>query len=249
MIKTDDDIKKIKQASVIWKEVKNLIINNAKVGVSLEELDALARDKIVSMDAIPAFYGYQGFPKNICISVNEVLIHGVPDSYCLKDGDLVTFDVGVKYKEHFCDAAFTIIVGEKKSLQATLINDVCYNSLMKSIESIKPNLTTNYDLSCIIEDYVKNHGYEVIRNFTGHGCGNNLHEEPIISNYRSFDFEKVVLKPNMVICIEPMIMIGSNKYIISKDNGWAVYSKNKKLTCHWEHMVLITDDGYEILTE
>lgn len=249
MIKSDVDIQLIRQASSIWKEVRTLVINSAKEGISLKELDDLARDKIISLGGEPAFYGYQGFPKNICISVNDVLIHGVPDDYRLQNGDLVTFDVGVKYKDHFCDAAYTIIIGDKQKIDAQLISDVCYNSLMKAIESIKPNVTTNYDLACVIEDYVKNHGYEVIRNFTGHGCGNKLHEEPIISNYRSFDFEKVVLKPNMVICIEPMIMTGSNKYIIDKKNGWAVSSKNKKLTCHWEHMILITNDGYEILTE
>ena len=248
LIKTDEDISLIRQASVIWKKVRQAILEKVDVGVKLIDLDSLAKRVIEEHGAISAFYNYNGFPGNICISVNEVLIHGVPNDYILKDGDLVTFDVGVNYQNHFCDAAFTVIVG-KGSNNTKFINDVCYGSLMAAIEIIKPNVTTNYDIACVIEDYVNNHGYEVIRNFSGHGCGNQLHEDPIISNYRSLDIEKVILCPNMVICIEPMIMTSSNKYFIDSKDNWSVIAKNKKLTCHWEHMVLITNEGYEILTD
>lgn len=249
MVKTHEDIKCIKQAASIWKLARAAIMDATKAGVSLLELDTIAKDVIESHNATCAFYQYHGFPGNICISVNEIIIHGVPNEYRLKDGDSVTFDVGVKYAEHFCDAAFTILVGSptKESQQ---ISDVCYQSLMAAIAIIKPGIT-NQEIASTIQDYVEQRGYEVIRNFTGHGCGNKLHEDPIISNYRSAEllFKKVTLVPGMVICIEPMIMTGSNKFIIDPTNNWSVIAKNKKLTSHWEHMVLVTNDGCEVLTD
>ncbi len=248
LIKTNQDIELIKEASRIWKLARAAILDKVCEGIKLIDLDEVARIVIESNGASCAFHNYLGFPKHICISVNETLIHGVPDDYCLKKGDLVTFDIGIKFKNHFCDAAFSVIIGEG-SIEAQSINNVCYQSLMLAIASIKPNKTTNLDLAEVIENYVTSNGYEVIRNFTGHGCGNEIHEDPIIPNYRSFLFPKVMLVPNMVICIEPMIMTKSNKYFISKKDNWAVIAKNKKLTCHWEHMILITENGCEILTE
>ncbi|MGL4947938.1 MAG: type I methionyl aminopeptidase [Mycoplasma sp.] len=248
MIKTEEDIKSIKQAASIWKLARVALIEATKPGISLLELDTIAKNVIESHGATCAFYDYGGFPGHICISVNEVIIHGVPNEYILKDGDSVTFDVGVKYADHFCDAAFTVFVGEV-SPQARNISNVCYESLMRAIAIIKPGVS-NKDLAAVIQDYVEHMGYEVIRNFSGHGCGNKLHEDPAISNYRSSDvwFQEVKLEPGMVICIEPMIMTGSNKFIIDPKNNWSVIAKNKKLTSHWEHMVLVTNDGCEVLT-
>lgn len=250
MIKTPEDIKLIKEAAKIWKETRKVLINAAKPGVSLLELDELARKTIESYDnAKCAFYKYGDFPGHICISVNETIIHGVPNEYIIKDGDSVTFDVGVEYKGHFCDAAYTVLVGNV-SQEAKRISQVCHDSLLKAIDVIKPGNST-YDIACTIQDYVESHGYEVIRNFTGHGCGNRLHEDPVISNYRSIEFNmmKKKLEPGMVICIEPMIMTDSNKYIIDSHNNWSVIAKNKKLTSHWEHMVLVTENGCEVLTK
>lgn len=216
MIKTPTDIALIKQAAEIWKTARAAIINAAQVGTSLKQIDELAKDVIESHGGTCAFYQYSGFPGHICISVNECIIHGVPTDYRLKDGDTVTFDVGVKYAEHYCDAAFTVMIGQV-SVQTQHISEVCYGSLQAAIKLCKPGVT-NYVLAATIQDYVEHHGYEVIRNFTGHGCGNQLHEDPIISNYRSSElwFKKVTLQPNMVICIEPMIMTGSNKYVVSE---------------------------------
>ncbi len=247
LIKSEDDIKKIKQAAAIWKETRTVLTNFVKVGVSLKEIDTLAKQTIEKLGGTPAFYGYGDFPSNICLSVNEILIHGIATDYVLKDGDLITLDVGVLYEGHYCDAAYTIIVGEA-SYEATHINEVCYESLMRAINIIQPNVTTNNDIAETIQDYVESQGYEVVRDFTGHGCGNKLHEDPTISNYRCNWFRKATLVPGMVICIEPMIMTESHKYVIDKTNNWSVIAKNKKLTCHWEHMLLITDKGVEVLT-
>lgn len=208
------------------------MIAATRPGVSLLALDTIAKQVIEDQNAECAFYNYQGFPGHICISVNETIIHGVPSEYTIQDGDSVTFDVGVKYMEHFCDAAFTVLVGHV-SPEARRISQTCYDSLMAGIKILKPGVT-NYQLAAAIQDHVQAHGYEVIRNFTGHGCGNLLHEDPVISNYRSNEswFKKTTLQSNMIICIEPMIMTGSYEYIIDPINKWSVIAKNKKLTSH-----------------
>lgn len=246
LIKSPQDILLIKQASAIWKKARAAVIAACQPGVSLNQLNDIAKQVIIDNNATAAFYQYNGFPGHICISVNECIIHGVPTDYQLKDGDLVSFDIGVKYQDHICDAAFTVVLGNNQ--QAQRISDVCYDSLDAAIAILKPGTTTN-QIAMTIQDHVESHGYEVIRDFTGHGCGNKLHEDPVVSNYRSKFFPNVALKENMVICIEPMIMTGSHKYQIDTKDGWSVRSKNKKLTCHWEHMLLITHDGCEILTE
>ena len=250
MDKSQEDIKWIKEAAAIWKEARSALLDAAKPGVSLLELDKIAQETIEKHDGAKcAFYQYGGFPGHICISVNDCIIHGVPTDYCLQDGDSVTFDVGVQYHDHFCDAAYTVLIGNA-SAAAQNISDVCHESLNRAIAILKPGIST-YDIACTIQDYVESKGYEVIRNFTGHGCGNKLHEDPVISNYRSIEFKFAATKlvPGMVICIEPMIMTGSNKFYIDAKNNWSVYAKNKKLTSHWEHMILITEDGCEVLTK
>lgn len=245
IIKNFDDLAKIKEAIKIWKKVKINLENKADVGVSLIELDLLAREKIIEYGGFPTFYKKYNFPGNICISVNECVIHGVPTDYKLKAGDKVTFDVGVTYQDHVCDAAFTLVIGHNET--ANKISCVCKNAINEVAKIIKPGIT-NIEIGAFIQSYVESNGYYVLRDFTGHGCGNELHEDPIIPNYKSDDFEVVKLEKNMVICIEPMIMTASNEYYINPLNGWDVIAQNKELTCHWEDMILITQDGCEILT-
>lgn len=244
IIKTLDDITKIKQAVEIWKKVKIVLIENCKPGVSLEFLDNLAKKTIESYNAIPTFYKAYGYSKNICISVNECVIHGVPNNYIIRDKDLITFDVGVTYLDHVCDAAFSVIVGNNK--EAEKIKFVCENSLKLVKNIIKPG-TTNLAIAKFIQDYVTSQGYYILHNFTGHGCGNKMHEDPPFPNYVSSLFPVIKLKENMVFCLEPMIMTGSNEYYIA-DNGWDVIACNKQLTCHCEDMFLVTNDGCVVLT-
>lgn len=246
IIKTADDIKKIRLAAEIWKKTKKAIIEYIKPGQTLKQIDEYAKNIILSFGAIPTFYKKYGFPGNICISVNECVIHGVPNNYVVKDKDIISIDIGITYQEHICDAAFTIIIGQ--NLEAQRISDVCLQAIYEATKIIIPNLTTNLDIAKTIQNFVELNNYCVIRDFTGHGCGNELHEGPIIPNYKHPFFKKEVLKPNMVICIEPMIMTDSNDYFISKEDGWSVIASNKKITCHWEHMILITQSGIEILT-
>lgn len=246
IIKTKDDIAKIKQAVAIWKKCRKVIRDFVKPGVSLLEIDELAKNTIIENGGKPTFYKKYGFPGNICVSVNQCVIHGVPTNYIIQEKDMITFDVGVTYEDHVCDAAFTVIVGHNPI--AKQINDICLAAIYHAASSIIPNVTTNMSLAKRIQNFVEVNGYKVLHDFTGHGCGNELHEEPMIPNYYSNLFKKEVLRPNMVICIEPMILTDDNAYIIDPKDQWSVIAKNQKLTCHWEHMILITENGYEILT-
>lgn len=243
-LKSNYEIEQIKKACSVWKKVRQALIENAAVGKSLIELDELARKVTIENDCATPFHQYRGFPGYNCISVNDVVIHGVPTNYKLKDKDMVTFDVGVAYNGYICDAAFTVIIGD--NVEAQKINDVCYKSLIEGIKQIKPGNRIG-DISNAIEQYVVSNGYYILEDFGGHGCGRKLHEDPIILNYGAKNSGPII-KPNMVLCIEPMILTEDASYYIDKDK-WSVIASNHKLSCHWEHMVLVTDEGYEILTE
>lgn len=245
IIKTQDDIQKIQQAVAIWKKIRALIIEHCRPGISLLELNDLARNAILAYNAKPTFYGMYGFSKDICISVNDCVIHGVPNNYVLKDKDLVSFDIGVTYLEHVCDAAFSVVIGNNP--QAEKIKFACEQSLKEVAKIIKPG-TTNLEIAKCIQDYIHNQGYFILKDFTGHGCGNQLHEDPAFPNYVDKRFPVVKLQENMIFCLEPMIMTGSNDYYIA-DNGWDVMAVNKQLTCHCEDMFLVTKDGCVVLTQ
>lgn len=245
IIKSEAEIVKIKKACEVWKKVRDALVLQTKPGVSLIELDALSHKITLENGCTSPFHQYNGFPGYNCISVNETIIHGVANEYKLKEFDMVTYDVGVAYDGYICDAAFTVIIGDNP--EAKKISDVCYQALYEGIKMVKPDNHVG-DISNAIEQFVTSKGYYVIKDFGGHGCGRKLHEDPTILNYGEPN-TGARLRKNMVICIEPMILIDSPKYYIDKKDNWSVVSKNKKLTCHWEHMVLVTENGYEILTE
>ncbi len=245
LIKSDYDIAQIKKACAIWKQAKQAVLEFAKVGTSLKDIEKLVK-KIIEKDdgAICAFKDYNGFMGEICMSVNSTVVHGVPSEYIIKKGDIVSFDMGVNYNGYICDAAFTMTFDCDSETEK--MNEVCKQSLY---EGIKQAVNGNRvgDISNAIQTYVESNGFEILRNFGGHGCGIKLHEDPMILNYgKPGTGSKLV--PGMVICIEPMVLIGSHEYFIDKD-GWSVKSVNNKNTSHWEHMVLIKEDGNEILTE
>lgn len=243
-IKSEFDISNIKKACDIWKFTKNELIKYIKEGISLNQIDEFARNIIESKGAICTFKDYYGFKGNICLSVNDVVIHGVPSEYILKNKDMLSLDIGVTYNNYVCDSAFTVIIGENE--EAEKINKVCYQSLLEGINQIKPGNKIG-DISNAIQTYVEKEGYHILPDFGGHGCGIKLHEDPIILNYGTRD-SGPILREGMIICLEPMILTGLSDYYIDKKDKWSVKSKNKKLTCHWEHMILVTKNGYEILT-
>ncbi|GMO13467.1 MAG: type I methionyl aminopeptidase [Mycoplasmoidaceae bacterium] len=242
-VKTNKEIDGIKKAASVWKAVKQIIEKNVMIGISTNELDEIAGNEIANHGAIPTFLNYNNFPKNICISINEELIHGIPSNRKLKDKDMITFDVGVTLNGYVCDSAFTVILG--KNDEAKKISDATYKSLMETIKIVKPDVAIG-TLGNKTEEVAKSCGYEVIKDFSGHGCGRQLHEGPNIFNYGKIN-EGAKLVAGMTICIEPMLLTETDKYT-TLDNNWTIVSKNKKLTCHWEHMVLVTSEGNEILT-
>ncbi len=245
IIKNESQISGIKEACSIWKKVRSELVGYIKPGITTKQLDKKAKKLIKSFGAIPTFFKLYGFPCNICISVNSEIIHGIANEYVIKENDMVTCDIGVSYNSYICDAAFTIVVEPSSNLKANKILLATYKSLINSIKKIKPGAYTG-DISNEIQKTAESDGYFVIKNYGGHGCGVYEHEDPIILNYGK-QHTGVKLLPGMIICIEPMLLIGSDKIKIASNN-WTVLSSNNELTCHYEHMVLITKTGYEILT-
>jgi methionyl aminopeptidase len=192
------------------------LIKNTRVGITTKELDEIANKVILENGGTPSFYQYAGFPGYICISVNDQVIHGIPDGYKLKKEDLVTYDVGVTYNEHFCDSAFSVSVDPDNQINKKIM-DATLECLEESVKECMPGNHTG-DISNKIEEIAYKNGYEVITDYGGHGCGNKIHEDPIILCYGDKN-TGTKLKPGMVICVEPMLMTGSNKYFVDKKNN------------------------------
>lgn len=244
-LKTEKDIVGITKACNIWKKVKAELKKQTKPGISTKQLDKIAADVIAANGATASFYQYEGFPGHICISVNEQLIHGIPNDYILKKSDIVTFDIGVTFEGYVCDAAFSIVL-DTNNTEALEIQEATLDCLRNAINLIKAGARIG-DISYAIQETAYYHGYQVIKDYGGHGCGLKVHEDPIILNYGQPN-TGLKLKAGMVICIEPMLMTDSDEYVVDAQNHWTVSAKNGKLTCHEEHMVLVTDLGFQVLT-
>jgi methionyl aminopeptidase len=216
-----------------------------KPGVTTGEIDALAEELIRQEKAIPAFKGYRGYPAATCTSANAVVVHGIPGSLKLKDGDIISIDLGLEYKDYFSDAAFTVGVGKIDSKAKKLI-DVTRDSLSEGIKAAQPENRLG-DISSAVQKYVEKNGFSVVRQFVGHGIGRNLHEEPEVPNFGRPKYGEI-LKPGMVLAIEPMVNMGTWECEVLED-GWTAVTSDKKLSAHFEHTVAIMEDGPEILTK
>ena len=215
-------------------------------GVSTLELDQIAERVIRENGATPSFKGYGGFPGSICASINDVVVHGIPKaSTILKAGDIISVDIGACYKGYHGDSAWTYPVGEISAADQHLM-DVTLNALYKGLEQAKPHNRLS-DISAAIGNYAKSFGYGVVVDFTGHGVGKNLHEDPAIPNYGTPNMGPV-LQPGMTLAIEPMINAGTKNVKVCSD-GWTTITRDGKKSAHYEHSILITDEGYEILTK
>lgn len=246
-IKSNSEISLIKKASSIVAQTLLLVKESAKPGVSTQYLDEIAYNNIIRNKAKPAFLGYRGYPKTACISINEVVIHGIPsDKQIIKDGDVVSVDLGAVYDGYYGDAAITFIVGSPKSPKHIELIEVCKNALYKAINIIKEG-TRLGDVSWEIGNYVFQNGMDVLREFTGHGIGRNLHEDPAIFNY-GIKNTGPVLKEGMTLAIEPMITLGRADVFI-KDDGWAVVTKDGSYSAHFEHTVCVKKNRCEVLSK
>ena len=244
-IKSSREIKLMQEASQILVQARQALFKMIQPGISTEALDQKADTVIRSLGGIPSFKDYEGYPKSICTSVNEVVIHGIPSSkIILKEGDIISIDIGVNVKGYHADSAFTYAVGNISS-EAKQLLEITEKALYIGIEEAKPgNYVSN--IGHAIETFIKPYGYGIVETFTGHGIGNELHEAPRVLNYGPKN-QGPKLKPGMTICIEPMVNLGTKDVQVLKD-GWTVVTKDKRLSAHFEHMVLITEDGCEIMT-
>lgn len=243
-IKSDREIALMREAGRITALAHKAVADAIQPGVTLKELDDIAYQTITAAGAIPSFKGYEGFPGSICSSVNEVLVHGIPNEYALKEGDIVSIDIGACYKGYHGDCAYTHPVGQI-SLEAKKLLEVTQQSLYEGLKMVKPNNHLG-DISHAIQTYAESFGYSLPIEFGGHGIGNELHEDPSIPNVGNPD-TGIILKKGMCLAIEPMVNIGKPHTRVLKD-GWTVVSKDRSLTAHFEHTVVITEEGYEILT-
>ncbi|MCA9839379.1 MAG: type I methionyl aminopeptidase [Trueperaceae bacterium] len=232
------------EAAVINREALEAVEPYIQVGVSTAELNKIAEDAIISRGGKPAFKGYRGFPATLCTSVNEVVVHGIPNGQPLKEGDIVSIDIGTFYRGYAADMAKTYAVG-KISDKAKRLLDVTENSLYAGIEKALVGNRLG-DISAAIQNVIEAAGFWVIREFVGHGIGAEFHESPEMPNYGKAGTGPV-LRPGLVLAIEPMVAESRTKVRILKDE-WTAPTANKSLAAHFEHTVAISKDGPRILT-
>lgn len=245
-IKTEEEIKTIKQGGKILAEVLKKLEKMAKPGVTTKDLDRAAEALILSYEgAKPAFKDYEGFPYSLCASVNEIVVHGFPSDYVLKEGDLIGLDLGVFYKGFNTDMSVTIAVG-KISFEAKRLIDVTKKALRLGIKKAKVGNTVG-DIGNTVQRFVEGQGFGVIRDLCGHGIGKKLHEDPKIPNFgKRGEGEKLV--EGMVICIEPMVSAG-DWHLVKSEDGYGYATKDGSLSAHFEHTLAITKKGPKVLTE
>lgn len=243
-LKSLDEIGKIKNASVAVANGLQKIRAAINVGVSLKELDKIAESHAIQSGGKPAFKGYRSYPASLCVSVNHVVVHGIPDEYRLKDGDIVGIDYGILLDGFYGDSAMTVPVG-KVSVTAEKLIKVTEESLLKGIDQAFPGNRIG-DISHAVQIHAESAGFSVVRNFVGHGIGRRLHEEPQVPNFGPKG-KGLKLEPGMVLAIEPMVNEGTYDTVIL-DDGWTAVTKDRKLSAHFEHTIAILKDGPVILT-
>lgn len=247
-VKTPEEIAIMRQASRIVATVLKEIQGLTKPGMTTADLDAYAEKRIRELGATPSFKGYCGFPASICASVNHQVVHGIPSKkQRLKKGDLLKVDTGAYFQGFHGDSCITIAVGGCKKPSHQKLMAVAENALYKGIAQVKAG---NYllDIAGAVEDYVRSQGFTVVEDFTGHGIGRKLHEEPSVFNFRTRQLPNVKLQAGMTLAIEPIINAGT-KHTRTLGDRWTVVTKDGAWSAQFEHTVLVTEQGYEILSD
>jgi len=245
-IKNDYEIEMMKKAGKIVGDTHNHLIPYIKEGITTEELDNLASLYITSKGATPSFKGYNGYPASICTSINEEVVHGIPSKRKLKDGDIVSIDIGACYEGYHGDSAWSYPVGSMSKKQEQLLSHT-EEALYEGLSVIKEGAYIN-DISNSIEKHAKKHNLGIVRELVGHGIGKSIHEEPDVPNFVTKRFGSVELKEGMVIAVEPMLNMGTANVCVL-DDEWTVVTADGKPSAHFEHTVLVTKEGFLILTE
>jgi methionyl aminopeptidase len=244
VLKSPDEIGKIRQSSIIVAEILQGLAGLVKPGVTTRELDTYAETEAHKRGARPAFKGYNGYPFALCTSLNQEVVHGFPSENPLKEGDIVSLDFGVCYRDYFGDSAVTLPVG-RVSETATGLLKATEEALYRGIDEATEHNRVG-DISFAVQNHVERLGFSVVREYVGHGIGRKLHEDPPVPNF-GVRGRGIELKPGMVFAIEPMVNEGTHKVKVKPD-GWTVVTADGKLSAHFEHTVAITENGPEILS-
>jgi methionyl aminopeptidase len=247
-VKSAREIAIMREASRIVATVLREILEMAAPGMTTGDLDRHAEQRIRAMGATPSFKGYHGFPASICASINNEVVHGIPSTKrVIRSGDLLKVDTGAYYEGYHGDSCVTICVGEDVPEEGRSLSRVAQESLMKGLATVKAG-STLLDLAGAVQDHVEAHGYAVVEDYTGHGVGRNLHEEPSVFNYRTRDLPNMTLRPGMTLAVEPILNAGTKDCRTLRDR-WTVVTVDGSLSAQWEHTIAVTSDGCEILTD
>jgi len=252
IIKTAEDIEKMRIAGRLAGEVLDYITPFVKPGVTTEEIDRLCHDYMVNVQGCvpaPLNYappGYTPYPKSICTSINQVICHGIPNDKPLRNGDIVNMDITVIKDGYHGDTSRMFMVGDNVASHAKRLTQVTFECMWIGIEQVKPGARLG-DIGAAIQKYAEKAGYSVVREFCGHGIGRGFHEEPQVLHYGRAG-TGVELKPGMIFTIEPMINAGKRE-IKQLSDGWTIVTRDRSLSAQWEHMILVTETGFEVLTQ
>ncbi|NSB13701.1 methionyl aminopeptidase [Clostridium beijerinckii] len=247
LIKTKEQIEGIRKSAEVNNGLLDLISENIKEGMTTEEIDKLAYDYTISKGGIPADLNYDGFPKSICVSINNEVCHGIPSNdVILKNGDIVNVDATTILNGYYSDASRMFMIGEVSEEARNLVQ-VTKECLNKGLEAVKPWAFLG-DIGAAIQEHAESNGYSVVREFGGHGVGLDIHEDPFVFHFGKRGTD-MVLAPGMVFTIEPMINAGSHEIFIDEDNGWTALTADGSLSAQWEHTVLVTEDGVEVISK
>lgn len=244
-IYTQEEVELLRENNLLVSKTLAEVGKNIRPGVTTLELDRIAEDFIRSHGAVPGFLGYGGFPNTLCVSVNENVVHGIPSDYALKEGDIVSVDCGTILKGFYGDSAYTFGVGEIAPEVEQLLR-VTKESLLKGVEQAVAGNRVG-DISAAVQAHAESYGYGVVRELVGHGLGRNMHEEPEVPNYGRRG-RGPLLKKGMVICIEPMINMGTKSVVFERD-GWTVRTRDRKPSAHFEYAVAIRNGEADVLTD
>ena len=242
--KSEQEIKDMRESGRMTAAVLKLLAKSTIPGITTEELDAMAVQELDRLGGEPAFLGYQGFPKVVCISINDQIVHGIPGSYVLQRGDVVGLDFGVRFHGMITDSAITVSVGDSDKSTQRLIK-ATEESMYAGIDKVKDGAHTG-DIGAAVQAVLDREGLGIVRDLAGHGVGHSLHEDPWVPNF-GIPGRGMMLQAGMTIAIEPMATLGTHQVIL-EDDGWTVSTADQSVAAHFEHTVLVTDDGNEVLT-
>ncbi len=244
-IRNEDEIELLRRAGEIVGDTHHYLEKFIKPGITTKELDKLAYDFIISKGATPSCLGYEGFPATLCTSINDEVVHGIPGPRKLKNGDIITIDIVVCYKGYHGDSAWTYAVGTIDDKKKYMMEHT-EKALFEGLKMVKPGNRVG-DISHAIEEYATKHRMGVVRELVGHGVGTDMHEDPEVPNYGK-EGSGPLLKEGMVIAVEPMLTYGK-RYVCILDDDWTIVTADGEPSAHYEHTVVVTKDGYEILTK